>query len=159
ASRLRGACVTPRAELASWDDQGDQRKEWRMAHPNEEIARSATESLSKGDMEGFLSHHTDDTVVHFPGRGPLAGDHRGKDGVAKLFQQQMQMLDAPPEIENHDILANDDHAVVLNTVKGTLGGKTLEQQQVVVIHLKGGKISEVWLQFSEQQAMDEMAAA
>ena len=44
-----------------------------MAHPNEEVARSATEALSKGDMEGFLSHHTEDTVVHFPGRGPLAG--------------------------------------------------------------------------------------
>ena len=98
-----------------------------MAHPNEEIARSATEAISKGDMEGFLSFHTDDTVVHFPGRGPMAGDHRGKDGVAKMFQQQMQLLDAPPEIENHDIVAGDDHTVVLNKTRGTRGGKMLEQ--------------------------------
>jgi uncharacterized protein len=48
-----------------------------MTHPNEEIARSATEALSKRDMEAFLSFHADDTVVHFPGRGPMAGDHRG----------------------------------------------------------------------------------
>jgi hypothetical protein len=27
---------------------------------------------------------------------------------------------------------------------------------VVVMHVKGGKITETWLQFSEQQAMDEM---
>lgn len=130
-----------------------------MAHPNEEIARSATEALSKGDMEGFLSLHADNTVVHFPGRGPMAGDHRGKDGVAKMFQQQMQILDSPPEIENHDILANDDHAVVLNKVRATRGGKILEQDQVVVVHLKGGKIAEVWLQFSDQQAMDEFASS
>jgi ketosteroid isomerase-like protein len=130
-----------------------------MAHPNEEVARSATEALSKGDMEGFLSHHSNDIVVHFPGRGPMAGDYRGKDGVAQMFQRQMQMLDSPPEIENHDVLANDDHAVVLNKVRGTRGGQTLEQQQVVVIHLKGGKIAEVWLQFSDQQAMDEMASS
>ena len=130
-----------------------------MAHPNEDVARSATEALSKGDMEGFLSHHADDVVVHFPGRGPMAGDYRGKDGVAQMFQQQMQLLDSPPEIENHDTLASDDHAVVLNTVRATRGGQTLEQQQVVVLHIKGGKIAEVWLQFSDQQAMDEMASS
>ncbi|HUF58792.1 MAG TPA: nuclear transport factor 2 family protein [Actinomycetota bacterium] len=130
-----------------------------MAHPNEELARSATEALSKGDMEGFLSLHRDDTIVHFPGRGPLAGDHRGKDGVAKMFQQQMQMLDSPPEIQNHDILASNDHAVVLNKITATRGGKILEQDQVVVIHIEGGKIAEVWVQFSDQQAMDEFASS
>jgi len=97
-----------------------------MAHPNEEIARSATEAISKGDMEGFLSLHTDDTVVHFPGRGPLAGD---------------------------------DHTVVLNKTRATRGGKMLEQNQVVVMHIEGGKIAEVWLHFSDQQAMDEFASS
>ena len=130
-----------------------------MAHPNEEVARSATEALSKGDMEGFLSLHTDDVVLHFPGRGPMAGDYRGKDGLVQLFQKQMQMPDSPPEIENHDILANDDHVVVLNNTRGTRGGQTLEQQQVVVMHIRDGKIAEVWLQFSDQQAMDEMASS
>jgi uncharacterized protein len=130
-----------------------------MAHPNEEVARSATEALSKGDIEGFLALHTDDVVVHFPGRGPMAGDYRGKDGLGQMFQKQMQMLDAPPEVENHDILANDDHAVILNNTKGTRHGKTLELQQVVVLHIRDGKISEVWLQFSDQQAMDEMATS
>jgi len=130
-----------------------------MAQPNEEIARSATEALSKGDMESFLSHHADDIVVHFPGRGPMAGDHRGKDDVAKMFQQQMQILDAPPEIETHDILANDDHAVVLNKIRASRGGKILEQDQVVVMHIDGGKIAEVWLQFSDQQGMDELASS
>jgi hypothetical protein len=27
------------------------------------------------------------------------------------------------------------------------------------MHIKDGKIAEVWLQFSEQQAMDEMASS
>jgi ketosteroid isomerase-like protein len=130
-----------------------------MAHPNEEVARSATEALSKRDMKGFLSHHSDDVVVHFPGRGPMAGDYRGKDGVGQMFQRQMQILDSPPEIENHDVLANDNHAVILNKVRASRGGKTLEQQQVVVMHIKGGKIAEVWLQFSDQQGMDEMASS
>jgi ketosteroid isomerase-like protein len=76
-----------------------------------------------------------------------------------MFQQQMQLLDSPPDIENHDILANDDHAVVLNKTRATRGGKLLEQNQVVVMHIEGGKIAEVWLQFSDQQAMDELASS
>ena len=49
--------------------------------------------------------------------------------------------------------------VVLNNTRGTRGGQTLEQQQVVVMHIRDGKIAEVWLQFSDQQAMDEMASS
>jgi ketosteroid isomerase-like protein len=130
-----------------------------MAHANEEIARSATEALSKRDMETFFSHQSDDIVLHFPGRGPMAGDYRGRDGLGRLFQQQQQMLDAPPEIEIHDVLASDDHAVVLNRVRATKGGRTSEQQQVVVMHIEGGKITETWLQFSDQQALDEFASS
>lgn len=130
-----------------------------MAHPNEETARSVTEALSRRDMEAFFSYQTDDVVLHFPGRGPMAGDYRGRDGMAQLFQQQLQMLDSPPEIETHDVLANDDHAVVLNTVRATRGGRASEQQQVVVMHFRDGKIAETWLQFSDQQGMDEMASS
>lgn len=56
------------------------------------------------------------------------------------------------------MLASDDHAVVLNTVRASRAGQILEQEQVVVIHIKDGKITETWLQFSEQQAMDEMSS-
>jgi uncharacterized protein len=130
-----------------------------MAHPNEEVARSATEAVARRDIEGFLTLHADDVVLHFPGRGPMAGDYRGKDGLAQMFQKQMEVLDVPPQVENHDILASDDHAVVLNKVRGTRGGQTFDQQQVVVMHIKGGKIAEVWLQFSDQQGMDEFASS
>jgi uncharacterized protein len=130
-----------------------------MAHPNEDVARSATEALSKRDIEGFLAHHTDDVVVHFPGRGPMAGDYRGKEQFASMFQRQMQMLDAPPELEVHDVLANEEHAVVLNRVSATRGGRTLDQEQVVVMHFRDGKISESWLHFAKQQEMDEFASS
>ena len=130
-----------------------------MAHPNEQVARDATRALSSGDLEGFLSHHTDDVVIHFPGNGPVAGDYRGKDAVAGMFRKQGEILDAPPRVENHDVLANDDHAVVLNNVRATRNGRTVEQRQVVVLHVRDGKIAEAWLQFSDQAAMDEFASS
>jgi hypothetical protein len=48
----------------------------------------------------------------------MAGDYRGKEGLAQLFQRQLEILDSSSEIENQDILANDDHAVILNHIKG-----------------------------------------
>jgi hypothetical protein len=30
---------------------------------------------------------------------------------------------------------------------------------VVVMHIEGGKVAEVWLHFSDQQAMDELASS
>jgi uncharacterized protein len=130
-----------------------------MAHPNEELARNVTDALSKRDMDRFFSYQADDIVMHFPGRGPMAGEYRGKEGLAQLFQRQMQVLDSPPQIENHDVLANDDHAVILNKVRASRGGQTIEQQQVVVMHIKDGKVRETWLLFSDQQGMDEAATS
>jgi ketosteroid isomerase-like protein len=130
-----------------------------MAHPNEELARNVTEALSNRDMDRFFSYQADDVIMHFPGRGPMAGDYRGKEGLAQLFQRQMQLLDSPPQIENHDVLANDDHAVILNKVRASRGGQTIEQRQVVVMHIKNGKVTETWLQFSDQQGMDEMVSS
>ena len=62
-------------------------------------------------------------------------------------------------METHDILASDDHAVVLNKTRATRGGKIQEQDQVVVMHIEGGKVAEVWVHFSDQQAMDEFTSS
>jgi uncharacterized protein len=128
-----------------------------MAHPNEDIARGATEALSKREMDRFFGYQADDVVLHFPGRGAMAGDYRGKDELGRLFQQQAEMLDSPPEIATHDVLANDEHAVVLNTVRASRGGRIMEQEQVVVMHIRDGRITETWLHFSDQQTMDQIA--
>ena len=129
-----------------------------MAHPNEELIRNATEALSRGDMESFLAMHNDDIVIHVGGRSPFTGDHRGKDGVAQLFQRQAQMLDSLPQIQLHDALANDTHAVVLNSFRASKGDRTVETTQTIVAHVRDGKISEVWVEFGDQYAIDELVS-
>ena len=126
-----------------------------MAHPNEELARNASDALAKGDIQSFLGFHADDVVLHLPGRGQLAGDHRGKDAVAKMFQQQMEILDQPPQLEVHDVLANDDHIVVLSTQTFQRGGKKLVAPSAVVIHPENGKAKEIWIHPQDQHAADE----
>jgi ketosteroid isomerase-like protein len=46
-------------------------------HPNEALARRELEVVQAGDIAALGNLHADDFVLHYPGRNPLAGDHRG----------------------------------------------------------------------------------
>lgn len=130
-----------------------------MEHPNAQLMRKAGELLNAGDFPGFLELHTDDVVMHVPGSGPLSGDHRGRDGIAAVFQKEMSLLDAPPEFEDHDDLGSDDHAVSLVVQRLRRGGRTLEARQTIVAHVRGGKFSEVWVQPGDPAAFNEFLAS
>ena len=130
-----------------------------MPHVNEEIARKATQALSKGDMQTFIGLHNDDVVLHFPGRGPLAGDYKGKDGLVRLFQKQMEMLDSPPQIENHDILASDDHVAALVTVRAERDDRRAEWKSIDLFHVRDGRLSEHWVHEVDQGAVDRFFAS
>ena len=54
-------------------------------HPNAEPIRKSFDAFARGDMETMRSLVAEDTVRHIPGRGPLAGDHRGRDAVFEMF--------------------------------------------------------------------------
>jgi ketosteroid isomerase-like protein len=129
-----------------------------VTHPNEELMRKATDLLNEGDAQAFLDLHTDDVVVHITGRNPASGDFKGKGEVATSLQRQMELLDQPPEFEIHDVLATDDHAVVLGRQRGTRKGKTLETTVTVVAHISDGKFSEIWVTSTDPYAEDEFFA-
>lgn len=125
---------------------------------NLEVARRTSDALAKGDMETFLGLHAEDVVVHVPGRSRFSGEIRGRDQVTSLFQQQMEMLDGPPEWEPHDVLANDDHAIVLGVQRYRRGGQTNEQRVAVVVHIEGGQAKEVWVHPEDVYRLDEFFA-
>jgi ketosteroid isomerase-like protein len=122
-----------------------------MAHPNEEVVRTASEALVKQDYDTFLTFHHPDVVVHAPMNQTL----RGHDEIRQNFQQMDSMLDSPSELTIHDILANDEHAIVLAKVRATKDGKSFDMDQFVVIHLLDGKAKEVWVHLTDPQAAME----
>lgn len=122
----------------------------------EDAIRQATDALNRGDTERFLSFHADDVVIHFPGRSPFAGDHRGQEAARQLIQGQIQ---GGGQSEIHDILASGEHAVLLSLVQFTPpGGQVMEDRQVIVFHHRDGKFSEVWVYPEDQYQTDEMIA-
>lgn len=129
-----------------------------MEHPNAAVMRRAGELLSSGDFPGFLALHTEDVVMHVPGTSPLAGDHRGRDGVAAVFQKEMSLLDGPPEFETHDNLGSDAHAATLVTQRLQRAGRRYEGRQTLIAHVRDGLLSEVWFQPEDQAAFDAFFA-
>ena len=114
-----------------------------MQHPNALLMRKVDDALLAGDFPGFLALHVEDVVMHIPGRGPLAGDHVGRDGLAAVFQRELAMLDAPPEMVVLDDLGSDDHAASVVIQRMRRGERSYEGLQFVLARVRDGQLSEV----------------
>ena len=122
-------------------------------HPNAELWRKGQEAFSRRDMDSLRTFWADDIVYHVPGANPIAGDHKGLDGVLALFAKLVEMNVRIVEV--HDVLASDDHVVAL--VRGTAirQGKELSLNQANIYHVRDGKIKEAWLLPTDQRVFDE----
>ncbi|HVS48144.1 MAG TPA: nuclear transport factor 2 family protein [Candidatus Dormibacteraeota bacterium] len=117
-----------------------------------ERARRAYEAFSKGDLAVVGDLLADDAVYHISGNSPLAGDYKGKDAIFGFFGKLMQETGGTFRIEVHDILANDDHGVVLVRELAERNGKKWDSRAVHITHADGeGRVKEFWA-FQEDSA-------
>jgi hypothetical protein len=93
-----------------------------------------------------------------PGSSPLSGDHYGRDGIAAVFQKEVSLLDAPPEMVPLDDLGSDDHAGAVLIQRMRRGDRVYEGLQVVIARVRDGQLSEVWFRPEDQAAFDEFFA-
>ncbi len=127
-----------------------------MAHPNAELARRELDAVNSGDLATLRDIYTEDFIFHYPGRSPLAGDHRGFEGLQRFAEKIGEIAGDSLEREAHAIVADDEHAVQLLTVRGTRkDGRSHEWNSVVVLHVVGGRINEAWIHVDDQYALDE----
>src|SRR5207244_4020256 len=77
----------------SREDRGTNERGRSMAHPNEELARNASDALAAHDYDTFLTFQQEDVVVHTPQGETL----RGKDAVRENFARLDSMTDQPSE--------------------------------------------------------------
>jgi ketosteroid isomerase-like protein len=124
-------------------------------HPNAEPIRRSFEAFAAGDMEGMRSLVAEDTVWHIPGRGPLGGDHHGRDAVFEMFGRLMQASEGTFTQKLHDVAASDDHAVALTFATARRGDHSYDSQDVWVVHLREGQIAEAWWRPGDLYAADE----
>jgi len=127
-----------------------------MTHPNEDLVRRGFEAYARGELQGSLADFlSPDVVWHAPGRGPLAGDHAGLEAVAAYVARVVGLSGRTHRMEVHDVLANDDHVVVLHSARAERGGKQMDLNALHLFHLRDGKVTEVWTVHHDLYAWDD----
>jgi ketosteroid isomerase-like protein len=124
-------------------------------HPNVALLRKGYAAYDSGDLDTINELFADDVVWHVAGRSPIAGDYKGKDQVFGFFGKLMELSDGTSKLEIHDILANDEHGVVIVTGSAQRNGTSLSGQDVHVFHINDGKVVEFWDSPVDQYAADE----
>jgi ketosteroid isomerase-like protein len=127
------------------------------AQSNAEAIRKGYEAFSRGDMDALRNDlFAADIVWHQGGRNQTAGDFRGPDEVIGLFGKLFQLTDGTFRAEVHDLLASDDHVVVLAAIHAARAGKTLQNGNYShICHFRDGKLSEAWIVNVDQYGVDE----
>ena len=125
-------------------------------HPNIQVARRGYEAFSRGDIDTLDDLFSNDVVWHVGGRNPLSGDYEGKETVFGLFGRFAQETGGTLSIDIHDILANDEHLVVLARVTADRGSKRLDQRASYVHHVNDKhQTTEFWALFEDSDAVDD----
>lgn len=112
-------------------------------HPNAELLRQGYEAFSRGDIEAVLAVFDEAIEWHVTG-GSLAGTYKGTQEVVGFFGQLLERSGGTFRLELHDLLANDEHAVVLLRERAERDDRVLNADAVHVWHVRAGKAVEFW---------------
>jgi len=117
------------------------------------LATRAWQAVSSGDAAALEKLYSEDIVWHVSGRGPYAGDHRGRDAVLGYLAtvgEQADRFDASLE----DVLIGDERMAFVMRAVGSREGRSLDATYVVMLRLDGGRVAEVWSTAFDQYAVD-----
>ena len=110
----------------------------------------------RGDPEGAFEFYADDVVMHLPGRGSLAGSHRGRDAVIGAIRALLDRTDGlPVEVEVLDRLTSADRVAMLLRESTSRGADQLELSRVNIYRVRDDRIVEIEIFEADQYEVDE----
>ena len=124
-------------------------------HPNVARIRDVYAAFADGNLAVLNDVFAEDLLWHEGGRSQLSGDYRGRETVFGFFGKVMEITDGSFHLDLHAVLADDEHGVALVVITGSRGGRTIKVNAMDVMHLRDGKVVEVWAIPSDQYAFDE----
>ena len=123
---------------------------------NVEMARTGYRAFNEGHIHEALATIHDEILWHNGGDNPLTGEFRGKEGVMGMLAKLGQLTEGTYEADIHDIVASEEHTVVIGTYTATRHGRTHSARFIDVIHPgPDGRAKEFWRFFEDQAAEDE----
>ena len=115
-----------------------------MAHPTEAIIREAYAAFGRGDLDGYFRACSENWNFNVAGQTAISGTYRGKQGLYELAQKVMAIMSGTFQEDVEDVLANDEHGVVLARHHLTRDGQRHEYRTVHVYEIHDGKLATCW---------------
>ena len=103
----------------------------------------------------YLARAFSHASYHVPGNNIVAGTYQGSEAILGLFALTAAETNGTLTFEFHDIVVGENHVCVLDRVKGTRKGRTLDQNRVVITHVENGRTTDVWTVLEDEYAFDE----
>jgi ketosteroid isomerase-like protein len=125
-------------------------------HPNEALLRREYEARAAGDDRALTDVFADDVVWHVPGRSAIAGEYRGIDQVMEYVRRRRELVASTFDITVHDVLANDEHGLVIATGRATRHGTAFEWRAHGLYRFHDGRIAECWVLPEDQYEFDRI---
>ena len=95
-------------------------------------------------METIAKIFAPDIQWTISGRNVISGSYNGQEETFAFFGKLMELTDMTFSVGVHDLLASDDHVVVLAQESASRNGKSLESDDVHVWHVANAKAVEFW---------------
>lgn len=125
-----------------------------VEHPNAALGRRLFEAFAGGDADTMGASMTDDVVWHLPGTNAFSGRFDGRQAVIGRLER-MREAGLSARLEVHDVVANGEHIVALVHLHVvSAGGERYDQPQVQVMHVRDGRIAELWVMNQDQAVLD-----
>jgi uncharacterized protein len=113
-------------------------------HPNAALARHAYQAFARADLQTIRALFAETAQWESAGRNWLVGRYTGPGAIIAFLQAVFAYSEGTYRTDVHDILANDERAVVLQRSRAKRSdGKTLDTNAAVVLDITGGKVSSV----------------
>jgi ketosteroid isomerase-like protein len=125
-------------------------------HPNVTRIKDMFAAFATGDSAVLNDVFAEDLLWHEGGRNQLSGDYRGREAVFGFFGKFMEATQGSFRLDVHAVLADDEHGVALVVISASRGGRSITVNAVDVMHLRDGKVAEVWTVPADQYAFDEV---
>ena len=135
-----------------------------LAAGNATVAESIRRAVSgyaaawlAGDREAMLASYHDDFTLHYFGRNPLAGIHRGKPAalaiLAEVTRRSKRKLSGIV-----DVMAGPEHGALLVREIFQRDGKTAEVERLLVYSVRDELLWQCWVYDQDQALVDAFLA-
>ena len=138
------------------DKPDDTDNQAAIEHNREAVTRYARAWLA-GDRAALAACYHEDFTLHYFGRNPLAGDHRGKMAALAILVEVTRRTNRKL-LGIVDIMAGPARGALLVRERFEREGKAAEFERLLVYAVRDGLLWECWVWDRDQAAVDAYLA-